>query len=129
MTVRLVRYLIVIAMAVAVAACAGTPVYNVTQTPHNARDGATLEQVTEAIQQAGAGRGWQMVEDTPGHIVGTLYIRSHKAVVDVVYDVKTFSITYKDSDNLDYDGAVIHRFYNGWIENLKRDILVQTATI
>ena len=35
---------------------------------------------------------------------------------------KDYSITYKESTNLDYMNGQIHRNYNGWIENLDRDI-------
>ena len=48
--------------------------------------------------------------------------RDHRAVVDVRYDTKTYSIKYKDSSNLQYDGTSIHKNYNGWIQNLDNAI-------
>jgi hypothetical protein len=42
--------------------------------------------------------------------------------VDVRYTATTYSITYKDSTNLNYRDGQIHKNYNGWIENLDRDI-------
>ena len=42
---------------------------------------------------------------------------------------KNYSINYKDSTNLDYDGTNIHRNYNGWIANLDRAIKTQLATL
>ena len=59
---------------------------------------------------------------TPGLVTGRLDLRGHRAVVDVKYSAKDYSITYKDSTNLDYTGTQIHKNYNGWIENLDRDI-------
>ena len=49
-------------------------------------------------------------------------LRDHVAVVDVRYTATTYSITYKDSTNLNYRDGQIHKNYNGWIENLDRDI-------
>ena len=69
-----------------------------------------------------AAYGWQMVPKGPGNIEGTLILREHRAVVDVRYDTKTYSIKYKDSSNLQYDGASIHKNYNGWIQNLDNGI-------
>ena len=43
-------------------------------------------------------------------------------MVDVRYTAKDYSITYKDSSNMQYQDGQIHRNYNGWIENLDRDI-------
>ena len=40
----------------------------------------------------------------------------------VVYDTKSYSIKYKDSSNLNYDGKSIHKNYNGWVENLDKAI-------
>ena len=48
-------------------------------------------------------------------------------VVDVKYDTKNYSITYKDSSNLDYTGDSIHKNYNGWIQNLNRGINAQLS--
>jgi len=48
-------------------------------------------------------------------------------VVDIAYDTKAFSITYKDSSNLQYDAAKseIHKNYNGWVQNLENGIRAQ----
>lgn len=70
-----------------------------------------------------------MKQMEPGYIVGTLKLRSHVAVVDIRHTTKSYSITYKDSTNLDYDGTNIHRNYNGWISNLDRAIKTQLATL
>lgn len=75
--------------------------------------------------RAGKSAGWQMKEMKPGYIFGTLNVRKHVAVVDVNYSVKSYSIRYKDSTELNYDGGKIHPNYNGWIQNLDKAIRAQ----
>jgi hypothetical protein len=70
-----------------------------------------------------------MIDTGPGETEGRLHLRSHVAIVSITFDTKQFSIFYKDSTNLDYDGARIHRNYNGWIQNLEQAILAQTSAI
>lgn len=116
--------------ATALAACARTaPIYNVTGMPVQAnKSNPTVDDVGKAIARAGAGLGWQMIAVKPGAMVGTLHLRDHVAVVDIAYDAKTYNISYKNSDNLNYDGQNIHKNYNGWIQNLDRAIKVQLST-
>jgi len=85
---------------------------------------ASIENVEKAILKAGAGLGWQMKPVAPGKIEGTLLIRVHRAVVDITYDMKTFSIKYKDSTELKYDGTNIHQNYNVWVADLAKQIRV-----
>lgn len=78
---------------------------------------------------------------TPGHIIGTLNLRSHQAVVDIPYNTRVYSILYKSSKNLLRDYPVrsrldvvdvaegIHPNYNGWIENLDNAIRTQFIAI
>jgi hypothetical protein len=106
------------------------PLYNVSDMPVVAnKPDPTLDDVSKAIIRAGAALGWEMVPAKPGLIVGTLNIREHQAVVDVNYTPKTYSITYKNSNNLNYDGQSIHKNYNGWIQNLDRAIKAQLVTL
>ena len=67
--------------------------------------------------------------DRPGHVLGRLALRTHVAVVDIDYTDRTYSIRYKDSTNLDYNGTTIHRNYNGWIENLDKAIKAQLTAL
>jgi hypothetical protein len=39
--------------------------------------------MTMAIVHAGMGLGWEMASTTPDHIIGTLNLRAHQAVVDI----------------------------------------------
>jgi hypothetical protein len=125
------RGIVVAAAAVLLTACAttGQPVYNVSQSPVVASKARTTDDVGKAIIRAGVGLGWQMVADRPGHMVGTLKARTHVAVVDIDYNPKFYSIKYRESSNLNYDGANIHRNYNNWIQNLDRQIQVQLSTL
>lgn len=79
---------------------------------------ASINELGEAVIKAGGSLGWRMQRITPGHIVGTLFLRSHMAAVDITFNEDTYSINYKNSSNLKYNGKEIHRNYNGWIKRL-----------
>ena len=120
MSSKLLNVITLSALAILLVACA-QPIRNVDNEPINiSSPNYDLSGVTKAIQRAGAGLGWQMKEATPGHIVGTLYLRSHVAVVDITYTLDEYSINYKSSSNLNYNPGnnTIHKNYNGWIQNL-----------
>lgn len=111
------------------AGCRSAPVYNVSSAPVVTAKKATLEEVGRAITRAGVGLGWQMVPREPGKMEGVLVLRTHRAVVDITYDTATYSIKYKDSSELQYDGTNIHSNYNGWIQNLDKAIRAQLSAI
>ncbi len=103
--------------------CRTNPVYNVEGAPVSTSTRAyNLRDVRDAIQQAGVSLGWQMKDVRPGLIIGTLYVRDHMAKVEIPYDRHTYSIIYRDSQNLNYDGVNIHSNYNSWIQNLSAAI-------
>jgi hypothetical protein len=106
------------------------PVYNVETKAMPTPPTATLEDVAQAIKRAGISRGWQMTDKGPGEIEGKIIVRAkHTAIVSITFDTKQFSIFYKDSSNLKYNGTQIKSGYNGWVENLENAILAQTAAI
>ena len=106
------------------------PIHNVPSVPiATSKPNASLDEIGKAIQRAGAGLGWSMQVTKPGHIVGTLNLRNHVAVVDVNYSETSYSINYKDSKNLNYDGTTIHKNYNGWIQNLDKGIRTQLSLL
>ena len=109
---------------VGLTACTSAPVRNVPESPVVTGSGkpVTADQVRSAIVRAGNTLGWEMTPNAPGAVTGRLALRGHVAVVDVRYSAKDYSIMYKDSTNLDYGNGQIHKNYNGWIENLNRDI-------
>ncbi|MBA1149004.1 hypothetical protein H0Z60_18290 [Ectothiorhodospiraceae bacterium WFHF3C12] len=106
------------------AACKTQPVYNVDGAPvTTASEGQpTMEQVKQAIVRAGTSLGWRMEPARDGLIVATLVSRGHMAKVDINYTTSSYSINYKDSRDLDYDGEKIHKGYNRWIQNLDQRI-------
>lgn len=109
---------------VALAGCTQAPIRNVPDSAVVTGTGkpVTPDEVRSAIVRAGSGLGWAMTPTDPGLVTGRLALRGHVAVVDVRYTAQNYSITYKDSSNLDYKDGQIHKNYNGWIENLNRDI-------
>ncbi|MEE9265581.1 MAG: hypothetical protein V3V86_02535 [Gammaproteobacteria bacterium] len=132
MSSKLSNVIILSAVVILLVACAPIPVHNVNNAPINvSSSNYDLSDVTKAIQRAGLGLGWQMKEETPGHIVGRLYLRTHMAVVDITYTLDDFSINYKDSNNLKYNAGnnTIHKNYNGWIQNLTNAINAQLVAV
>lgn len=112
------------------AGCRTAPLVNVNdQSVVTNNKSYTLEDVKKAIVRAGAGLGWNMDADRSGHILATLHLRSHMAQVDINYNKEKYSITYKDSEDLQYDGESIHKNYNSWVQNLDRAIKVQLKNL
>ena len=112
------------------AGCRSAPVYNVSDSAYTSSEqGTAQEDLTRAIVTAGRSLGWIMKEQEPGHILATLHLRTHTAIVDIYYNHSKYSITYKDSTNLNYDGTNIHSNYNGWIQNLSNAINVQVSNL
>jgi hypothetical protein len=130
---RITKWAAVIAAATVLfaAGCrAPTPVYNVSNSPvSTSKSNPSLDEVGKVIIQAGASLGWQMKRTKPGHILGTLNIRTHVAVVDINYSTTSYSIQYKDSTELSYDGTNIHPNYNGWVQNLDNRIRAQLTAL
>lgn len=115
--------------ALGLTGCRTSPVYNVENAPINVSAKASIEDIKQTIITSGASLGWQMKEVEPGHIVGTLYLRDHMAKVDIPYSKSGYSITYKDSAELGYDGTKIHSNYNGWVQNLDRTIQARLTAL
>lgn len=126
---KLRLFLLLLAMPIVAAGCRTAPIYNVYEVPVITTHTVKLDEIKKAIIRAGASLGWEMKPVSPGHVIGTLHLRSHTAVVDVTYNPQTYSIVYKDSVNLKYSGGQIHRNYNGWIQNLDRNIKAQLGML
>lgn len=109
----------------------GAPIRNVVNAPIPPHPAATMENLEKAMIRAGGTLGWKMTPKGPGKVEGILDIRKHQAIIDVTYDTKTYSITYRDSTNLDYrpEAKTIHSNYNGWIQNLDKAIRAQVTTL
>lgn len=126
---RRLTSVVVLFAALAVAGCTTAPIMNVNSAAVVNASGKTLnaDQVRTAIVRAGAALGWQMKDDGPGKLTGTLQLRDHTAVVDIPYSPSSYSIVYKSSVNLRETGGQIHKNYNGWIQNLTRGINAQLS--
>lgn len=118
------KILVALGVLLLVTGCTSRPILNIADAPIVTTGGKqlTIDQVRDAIVSAGNGQGWTMTPVLPGLVSGRLNLRDHVAVVDVRFTPKAFSIIYKDSTNLHYQGGQVHRNYNGWIENLDREI-------
>jgi hypothetical protein len=113
-----------VVIGLALAGCARTmPVYNVSSAPVAAPSGQlSAAQVRSAIIEALHDKRWIVKQDDPGKIMAEIMARSHRADIDIDYSATQYSITYRDSANLRYDGSEIHRNYNKWIKLLERQI-------
>lgn len=125
----------VLAVVTLVAGCRTAPLVNIPDTPYAGSAPAavlTLEDYEAAIIRAGASRDWTFERTGPGHLVGSVTVRGkHSAVVDVVFDTDSYSISYKSSYNLNYESSqnVIHPNYNAWVDNLKQEIDREIAAL
>jgi hypothetical protein len=100
----------------------------------------TMEDYKNAILRGGKnahiwheqGVRWAFEEEDPGHLVGKLVVRSkHFVNVDVRFDTASFSISYKSSQNMNYnrDRNEIHPKYNRWIKDLEAEIQAEIARL
>lgn len=109
--------------------CRTGGIYSVQGAPIGGSKVVAMQDVELAIRRAGASLGWQIVPRAPGRAEGVIVLRNHRAVVDITYDTQTYSIQYKDSSNLGYDGTTIHANYNGWVQNLDKAIRMQLSAL
>ena len=128
------RKIILISLALVVAlgiGCRMSLIKNIADEPmsFNTDKKPSMEEVEKAIIRAGASLGWRIKSQSSGNLNGVLRIRKHTAIVDIKFDTENYSITYKDSTNLKYDGTNIHSNYNGWIDNLSNAINAQLSSI
>lgn len=127
---RLPALITVVLIGFVVAGCARTmPVYSVPSAPVVTSSGKHLsaDQVHSAIigalnDKVLFGAGWVVRRNDPGKIVAELLVRTHRAEVEIDYSSSKYSILYKDSENLLYDGSSIHRNYNKWVQLLEKRI-------
>jgi hypothetical protein len=113
-------------LALTVSACARTqPVHNVTEAPviTASANTPTLAQVRTAIITAcRVDKRWFVDPGTEGQIIAYAQVRHHTAVVDIFYSPTSYSIRYKDSDGLLYDGQQIDGDYNERVQLLAERI-------
>lgn len=109
--------------------CGVAPIYNVQNSAIQVKSNTTNNDVYHAIKKAGISLGWIISKVKDGEAKAVLNIRTHQAIVKIVYNNKNYSIIYVSSVNLRYNATknTIHSNYNGWIQNLKRAIDVQLS--
>ena len=118
-------YLGLFALSLTLSGCKKTMLvqdYNGQPFPQYSQENASVQSVEKAIVRAAVSLGWKPKVVKQGEILATLDIRNHQLVVNIHYDAKEYSIKYKDSTNLMYDGKKIHRQYGNWTRNLINSI-------
>ena len=109
-------------------ALAAKPIQNLIDIPVPEKiDGSSpsTEDVRSAIVAGCKERTWVPIPDEDNNISCSILVRSrHFAEVEIPYTGDTYSIIYKDSRELDYNGKKqrIHRNYNKWVLNLSDSI-------
>jgi hypothetical protein len=98
------------------------PVYNVIDKPIHTGSGRTLslQEVGEVLASAARYKRWTVAEVEEGLLQAQINVRKHFAAIDIRYTETTYSITYRDSKVLKYDGTKIHRNYNKWIKLIEQ---------
>ncbi|MFS1523231.1 hypothetical protein ACL7TT_03820 [Microbulbifer sp. 2304DJ12-6] len=119
-------------IAVTLGACTSYPLLSIQDRVVPSRlDGSpqTRESVTQSIIAGCIVKGWACQEVAPGQILASIDVRKHHAEANINYDHDSYSITYKDSKMLDYNGQqnTIHRSYNRWINNLNSAIIKEMS--
>ena len=105
------------------------PVVNIQNSTIEVNGKYSKADVKKAIITAVKGQGWGIQNKKGNHIVAVLFVRQIKATIDIRFNTKSYSINYKNSSNLSYDGTNIHRNYNTWIQNLDNRIQAELSNI
>jgi hypothetical protein len=139
--IKFTFFLIAIIFSLSAGAREAVPIINYSNLPIATSSGKPLQpdDVKKAIVVAAAAKDWTVAYQTDGKLLATLVVRNkHTIVVEIAYDSEKYSINYKDSINMKYgisagqrEGfkmgdsggqAVIHPFYNKWVQELKDGI-------
>ncbi|MHC1711351.1 MAG: hypothetical protein AB9872_04285 [Solidesulfovibrio sp.] len=115
---------ILILLCATFVSCRTAPIRNIPDNDIPTMQGMALtqEELETSIIRGGNKLGWTMRKMEPGLIVGTIYVRSHEAQVNIRYNDKSWNITYRSSNNLKSNGETIHSNYNSWVNNLANSI-------
>jgi len=118
---RFTRITLLATLLLGITACTSKPVMNI----ENSAPPSTLkgeEDMRRAILTALQRRQWTVERADQGQIMALIIRRSHQAEITIPYTASSYSIRYRDSQNLGYRNGKIHRNYNNWIHNLDRSI-------
>jgi hypothetical protein len=119
---RSMPVIIALGGGIGLGACRAQPIYQSSNGQFQGR-GSLAEREALIRRAAAAQGGWSVQAMRPGLLRATNTWRSHQMTVDIAFDVRTFTIRYVNSVNLDYDGAQIHAAYNDRVRALERAIL------
>ena len=103
------------------------PLYSVEDRPFPSGAVGDLSEVAKNIRLAAKMMGWRLEDSGPGEILATNRKGQHAAIVSIRFDTVRFSINYRNSTRLDYDGKRIHKLYNRWVGDLERAIQRETS--
>lgn len=106
------------------------PVGNFENQPATTGSGqpASVQQIKAALTAAGTPRGWQVSQVAPGQLVASVNVRDkHSVSVDISVVPGMYSIRYKNSSNMNYDGVQINPHYNKWVKTLADDTRKELA--
>lgn len=119
------KILLVCLVAGCLAACNTRPMVNVQNEPiptSVAGSPMALSTVEQSIRAGAQRAGWVTQVIKPGLIEASVTARSHRVVVNIPFSQKSYSIDYKDSDNMKAEGDEIHKKYNTWVLRLSQSI-------
>ena len=111
-----------IVLALATTGCGTTKIVNVPA--QNVVKQMSQQEIHNAIYRAGVSRGWTM-SDASGSVLHATYAkRGFTVTAAITYSPSAYSINYVSSQGLKYDPSTqtIHKNYNSWIANLKKQI-------
>lgn len=132
--IKMALFLLAFVVSGAVFARAPEPVINVVDQPITITGGKklTVDEVKQIISKVAQEKKWVVAPMQNGNLVATLSWKSNKHViaVEIVCDTDRFSITYRDSVNMNYavtdSQPVIHPYYNRFVGELRDAIRVET---
>jgi hypothetical protein len=108
------------------AACSAEQMHKVNNVDYGyyTKKSLTMEKVRTTIERTATRNGWQLSNQKDGSFMGKREWGGgkHNIVVDVIYDLRKFSINYRDSHQMRYDGSWIHNSYNRMVQKLEEDI-------
>ncbi len=133
MASTLKMFAVAISVSLAFGGCAGfgpanlEPIVTVTNTAFPPK--GDLDLVLMQIERAARFSGWTTEVTDVGEILASRRKgrSQHVAQVLIHFDTRAFSIIYRGSVALDYDGTQIHKLYNRWVRDLETAIVTEMS--
>jgi hypothetical protein len=98
-------------------------VYNAVDVAFESNANTIMQSLERVITAAFEEELWTVEHIAPGHLEAWILVTGrHLAKVDVTYDLNKYSIMYKDSETLMYDGKKIHKNYNRWVQKVEHHV-------